>query len=236
MTQPLTRQVAPGKQAVRVPINYNRAKALAYARKYWARICSDGFIAQNPWPTGGYKKLSLATKFVHDAVPDADGAVLHSEHAALPDGTTIPFKLLDDCAHFVSCCIGNEPNEAGGGVDVPPREKLGVPGKVPYGIVGAPAFAEWLSSVADVTSFEIPLDKKGMINFAKPGDVIGCRGGPGVKNYKHFMLYMGNKKIACHTYSRCDDQGVGWTGKWSNAWNVGESAGWCKGWTVFRFP
>lgn len=204
---------------------------MAYARKYWNRICSDGFIAQSPTPQGGYKKLDLGTIFVHDV----DG-LSHSEHALSPDGTIIPWKPIDDCTHFLSCCVGAEPGEHGGGLHVPGLERLGTPGRVPYGIVGAPTFARFLKGVPAVSAIEIDADDTTTIDRARPGDVIAAKVSRGSSfAYEHFMLYLGDGKIACHTYARCDAGGDGWTDAWDNDWNVGAGE-WASGYTLFVMP
>ena len=75
--------------------SYDRQAAYDYAQKYWNKVCSDGcFWDQSYPPTCGL----------------TPGAPLGSRE----EGGV-------DCAHFISCCIGNEPNEKGGGLDVDTR-------------------------------------------------------------------------------------------------------------------
>jgi len=85
--------------SVQVIQAYNRQSAYNYAYKYAYKVCSDGYF----WK--GEKDL-----------------------VRLGLGNSVPSDGVD-CAHFVSCCIGNEPNEQGGGIDVPSRtEAYGEPG------------------------------------------------------------------------------------------------------------
>ncbi len=72
---------------------YDRARAVSYANNYAGYVCSDGYFWTNSWPYG-----------------------------AFPPGSPAPKSGLgDDCAHFVSCCIGSEPNLRGGGLQIPSR-------------------------------------------------------------------------------------------------------------------
>ncbi|MCK5827370.1 amidase domain-containing protein, partial [Candidatus Bipolaricaulota bacterium] len=74
-------------------MSYDRTAALEYALNYWDKVCSDGYY------------------FV-----ESTGPVL------LGSGESFPADIEGfDCAHFVSCCIGSEPNEPGGGLTVPSR-------------------------------------------------------------------------------------------------------------------
>jgi hypothetical protein len=113
--------------------NYDRFAVVEYARKYWQRVCSDSFIAcKNRPKTGFYEKVPLGTVFERRI----DGG----ERAKLPDGSEIDGFYLDDCTHFISCCIGNPPprGERAGGLHIPQEPILGTPGYVPYGIIGVP--------------------------------------------------------------------------------------------------
>src|SRR5947207_2226339 len=85
---------------------YNRAKALTYARKYWTKVCSDGYVGIAASPH--YRQVPAGTIFVR-----SPGI---AEKAQLPDGTS--FDGLDDCAHFISCCLGQEAHEVGGGLKI----------------------------------------------------------------------------------------------------------------------
>ncbi len=116
-----------GPAAASLLTTYNRQAAYDYAQKYWDEVCSDGYF----WDTPG-------------------------TYISLEQGTNITSMTGYDCAHFVSCCIGNEYHESGGGLDVPSRvlPTYGEPGaaklatgwcqKIPlYSYNCCPATYEW---------------------------------------------------------------------------------------------
>jgi len=88
---------------------YNRSAAYNYAEKYWDEVCSDSYF------------VDTRTTFIY-----------------LDPGTDITGMTGFDCAHFVSCCIGNELHEPGGGLDVPSTAHL------IYGELGATQLGDWL--------------------------------------------------------------------------------------------
>jgi len=137
---------------------YNREAAYNYARKYWDEVCSDGYF----WWGENY-----------------------GEWDQLPLGTNIEHRLGNDCAHFVSCCIGSEPNEQGGG--------LGVPSRVSptYGEPSAGKLGDWLlsSGLAEQKTSIDQLEKGDVINYDWKGD----------GHWNHVALYLGNGKVAAHT-------------------------------------
>jgi len=63
-----------------------------YAQKYAYKVCSDGYFFEVGYP------------------PSYLGAE-----------TPVPSECGLDCAHFVSCCIGDETHGQGGGLDVHSR-------------------------------------------------------------------------------------------------------------------
>ena len=75
---------------------YDRAKAVSYANNYAAYVCSDGYFWTN-WSNYGYYGTGVFTP-----VPTS--------------------SIGDDCAHFVSCCIGSESHQKGGGLTIPTRD------------------------------------------------------------------------------------------------------------------
>jgi len=90
-------------------LSYDRTAALEYALNYWDKVCSDGYY------------------FVESTGPTLLGS-----------GEPFPTNIEGfDCAHFVSCCIGSEPNEPAGGLAIPSRT-------VVYGEPGAQRLADWL--------------------------------------------------------------------------------------------
>lgn len=147
---------------------YNHQAAYDYAHEYWNRVCSDEYY----WYYSYYPPWWW------------------------PPGTPLPSEPHYDCAHFVSCCIGNEPNEKGGGLNVPSRT---LPA---YGEPGVGRLKDWLlfSSGYGVQKYSV--------NQLIRGDVIFYRwpghswGGGGVHGERHSALYLGNGLIASHDYSR----------------------------------
>lgn len=135
---------------------YDRLAAYAYAQKYWDEVCSDGYFWDTP-----------------------------STYVSLEPGTNITSMTGYDCAHFVSCCIGNEPHEQGGGLDVPSR----VPPT--YGEPGAARLGDWLigsgNGVERTSTTE--LDKGDVINYDWDGD----------EHWDHVALYLENDEVAAHT-------------------------------------
>src|SRR5665213_1916131 len=70
--------------------HYDRARAVSYANNYAGYVCSDGYF----WTNSG----SYCDCGAFSPVPTA--------------------VIGDDCAHFVSCCIGRESHLRGGGLTI----------------------------------------------------------------------------------------------------------------------
>src|ERR1039457_6190160 len=84
---------------------FDRAKAVSYANNYARNFCSDGYY----WTNGSSWATCTPGTF-----------------------TLAPTSVVgDDCAHFVSCCIGSESHQKGGGLYIYTRD-------VTYGEPGAP--------------------------------------------------------------------------------------------------
>ncbi|MFC2108914.1 amidase domain-containing protein, partial [Candidatus Bipolaricaulota bacterium] len=134
---------------------YDRLAALEYARDYWDRVCSDGyFFADSEWPT------------------------------LLGAGEPVPADEEGyDCAHFVSCCIGSEPNEPAGGLDVPSRT-------LTYGEPGAQRLVNWLLSQGAT--------RVNRISTLVPGDVVAYDANHD-SWIEHVALYMGDGLVAAHS-------------------------------------
>ena len=140
---------------------YDRQAAYNYAQKYWDEVCSDGYF----WNTRtGYISLSL--------------------------GTNIVGWTGYDCAHFVSCCIGSESHEQGGGLDVPSRTAT-------YGEPSAQNLGDWLidEGIAEQKTSINQLEKGDVINYDWTGD----------GHWDHAALYLGSGKVAAHTTCVCDE-------------------------------
>jgi hypothetical protein len=202
---------SPAPAPAPTAFHYDRDAALRYARKYWNRVCDDGYIAIDATsPNLPFKKVPLDTNFVFDG----DG----TEHAASPDGRVLAtWNEIDDCTHFISCCIGNPKKERGGG-------KLTSDFLDIYGILGAERMKLFLikNNIATLVKefnrqeYENETQKERLLVGLQPGDIIAYRF-RGDSIYHHLALYLGDGKIACHTYCRCEV--VDLPDPWSNAWD-----------------
>jgi PKD repeat protein len=137
---------------------YDRKAAYDYAQKYWDKVCSDGYFWGSPWrPT------------------------------PLPAGTLILGMEGYDGPHFVSCCIGREPNEHGGGLPVPSWSPPS------YGDSMAMRLYSWL--IQEGWAKEQP-----SIDNLKRGDVIlYARVAIPEISGDQVALYLGGGKVAAHT-------------------------------------
>lgn len=204
------------------PVAYDRAAALAYARRHWNVVCSDSFIATG---TGrGFRKVPAGTAFVHEF--DAAGASRRREHALLPDGSRVEWEELDDCTHYISCCIGRPPGDTGGGLPLP-SVQLGRYPNAPYGIVRVATIVEHLKDRRWVEVVARDTTEREHVQALGPGDLIAYKNRRG--RYAHLALYLGGGKIGCHTYCRFDDPAC----TWDNDWDLGAGQGWT--WTFLRF-
>ncbi len=64
----------------------------------------------------------------------------------------------------------------------------------------------------------------GLIGRLRAGDLIAYFN-PSRRRHTHMTMYLGNGKIACHTYCRSDLPSC----TWDNNWNLGQGQGF--GWT-----
>jgi hypothetical protein len=146
---------------------YDRSKAVSYANNYAGYVVSDGYF----W-TNGSDYYYYGTNFV--ATPTA--------------------FIGDDCAHFVSCCIGSQTNQRGGGLYIPSRvpPTYGEPGAadIVNTILLGPGFAKEVSSLAEMS----------------PGDVVAWNweGETSIEDIDHVTLYLGNGLLASHAVSALD--------------------------------
>jgi len=144
--------------SVHAQASYNRLGAFQYAQKYWNKVCSDGYF------------------FADSETPSLLGA-----------GNPVPTDEEGfDCAHFVSCCIGSEPNEPGGGLDVPSRT-------LTYGEPGAQRLVNWLIGQG--------ASRVATISAMVPGDVVAYDADHNGW-IEHVALYMGDGLVAAHSISR----------------------------------
>lgn len=218
MRMPLQLEVAK-KHAAGVPSKrrYDRVAAMEYARAFWNRHCSDGYVAVNEKKKPPYREVEPGRFFLDFGQGDREKTVD-------TEGTEVAHSILDDCSHFVSCCIGRpfdalrnraeqERNPSlktqdafrlpAGGVNVRSNEQHGNPWL--YGIVGAPAIVRFLSDPRIGRVFATKVEGtdpklREAVKRLQPGDVIAE-----VANieYSHILLYDGNDHVIAHT--RCRD-------------------------------
>ena len=196
------RDMSKDKNSTTKPSSYNRSNALAYARSKWTSVSTDNYIGVGSSP--GYKQVPAGTIFVRKTADDPG-----TEVARLPDGSEIPLSELEDCAHFISCCIGEPPNGTGGGL------KIGSEFSGVYGYIAARRLFDKLKSGSfiDIVGAE-RMNKtatKTRIDAGEigAGDLVFYyfeKNGVPQAEPGHVGLYLGDagKHIACHTYCRCD--------------------------------
>jgi hypothetical protein len=151
---------------------YDRARAVSYANNYAGYVCSDGYFWTNGSSFGFFGALA-----------------------------PVPTSVIgDDCAHFVSCCIGSQANGWGGG--------LTIPGRVPptYGEPGAGRLVStvligggWATEVSSLSSL-------------LPGDVVGWNweGNTNMASLDHVTFYLGNGLLASHAASCLEVSATTW--------------------------
>ena len=145
---------------------FDRARAVSYANNYSSYVNTDGYF----WTNGS----SFGT-FTPGSPAPASGAG-------------------DDCAHFVSCCIGSEPHLHGGGLWIPSRATptYGEPGaaRLINNCLIGPGYAEEVFSFKDM----------------EPGDVVGWNweGNTNIGVLDHVTIYMGKGMLASHSASALD--------------------------------
>jgi hypothetical protein len=200
-----------GRPRVGVFPSFNREAALQYGRSFWNRVCSDEYvagsfaenIADELQPLAAYQRVPRDTRFVHEFSNPA------KEHAILPDGAKIPWARLDDCSHFVSCCIGAPPGSAAGGLTLPADFPAG-----PYGILSATRLVSHLRSSAVASVISVRDKTNPHLERIRPGDLIAYYN-KDAGRFAHMAMYAGNGKIVCHTYCRSDDAACTWDNEYS---------------------
>lgn len=199
----------PDEGVLEERITYNRSAALAYARDRWSRVSSDNYVGIKSSP--GYLAVPVAATFVRTTASDPGTEV--ARRPSLPD---IPISELEDCAHFVSCCIGQPPGGGAGGLPI----GRDFPSAI-YGRISARRLYHDLKDngmVSVVGGERISLSAAATRlanNELAAGDLIFYyfhNSEPG-----HAALYLAGaeKRIACHTYCRCDqssDYNQSWDG------------------------
>jgi hypothetical protein len=160
---------------------YNRAAAVAYANANWNLVVSDGYF----WINGSTAKFYGAGSPVPVNQPNEAGGI------------------GDDCAHFVSSCIGTP----GGGLTIPSRAGT-------YGEPGAARLDELLvgNSLGGYGTTYAYGTLVSSVSQLTPGDVIGYdwdgSGGGSMSGIDHTTIYIGNNEVDAHATSH---QGANWT-------------------------
>ena len=172
-----------------------RSKAVEYARKYWTMACSDGYIAVSKTPF--FVSVPTGTMFEQKI---ANGEWT-DEWAKKPDGSVIPWKDLDDCTHFVSCCLGKPPHEDAGGLAI--HQDF----NTIYGRLSAARLFDNLKSdglIQIIAERQTLAEAEALLGQLQAGDLIFyCKS---QQDYHHSAIYLAGTKqrVACHTYCRCD--------------------------------
>jgi Putative amidase domain len=193
---------------------YDRAGAIEYARTCWNVVCTDGFISG---PIGA-REVNRATRFVHEFDPRGN-SLLH-EHAIEPNGNGIDWTNLDDCSHFISCCIGRPPLLPAGGLPLP-QPTSDYPGQRVYGFGNVAKLKNYLIAQGFVQVIGSKTQDRSLVIQLEAGELIVYH--TDVQNEgNHFAMLLedGNTdgvpdsndpfgiyrpKIVCHTYCRSDD-------------------------------
>lgn len=145
---------------------YDRSRAISYANNYAGYVCSDGYFWTNGSSYGNFGALA--------PVPTAE--------------------LGDDCAHFISSCIGSESHQRGGGLKIPSR--------VPP-TYGEPGVARLINTCLVGPGYAVEVFS---LTNLSPGDLIGWNweGDTNIANLDHATLYLGNGLLASHSGSSLD--------------------------------
>jgi cell wall-associated NlpC family hydrolase len=151
---------------------YDRARAVSYANNYSGYVNSDGYFWTNSSSYGTFTPLSPA--------PSSG--------------------LGDDCAHFVSCCIGSQSNQWGGGLIIPSR--------VPP-TYGEPGAAHLVNTTLIAPGYAAEVFS---LNDLSPGDLVGWNweGDTNIADLDHVTLYLGNGLLASHSSSCLDVSASTW--------------------------
>src|SRR3954471_24697647 len=153
---------------------YNRTAAVAYANANWNKVVSDGYF----WINGSTANYYGAGQPVPvNVAGEASG-------------------IGDDCAHYVSSCIGTP----GGGLTIPSRAGT-------YGEPGAARLNELLvgnSAGGYGTTYQYGTQVSSVSQLT-PGDVIGYdwtgSGGGSMSGIDHVVIYPGNNNVNAHATS-----------------------------------
>jgi hypothetical protein len=151
---------------------FDRAGAVSYANNYAGVVVSDGYF----WINGStYNYFGPGSPAPTNLPNEASG-------------------IGDDCAHFCSSCLGNQPGHRGGGFNIASRvpPTYGEPGaqRLIYTNLISKGLAEEVYSLSDLA----------------PGDLIGWNweGDTNTAYIDHVTIYLGNGVLASHAQSALD--------------------------------
>lgn len=187
---------------------YNRTAALAYARDRWSRVSSDNYIGIKSSP--GYVAVPAGTTFVRTTSSNPT-----TEVAKRPGLADIPLSELEDCAHFISCCIGQPTGGTGGGLPI----GRDFPSAI-YGRISARRLFRDLkdNGLITIVGSERMSNAEATTRLANneiaAGDLIFYYFGGSEAGHAALYLAGAEKRIACHTYCRCDQ-----ANDYNQAWN-----------------
>jgi hypothetical protein len=153
---------------------FDRSRAISFANNYDAYFCPDGYF----WINGSDFLTTNAYSFIDVPV----------------DVTNEASGIGDDCAHFVSYCIGRGPYVRGGGLQIPSRATP---------TYGEPAASRIVNNCLLNVGYAVEVSS---LSQMEPGDVIGWNweGDTNVNDLDHVTLYTGNNHIASHAVSALD--------------------------------
>jgi hypothetical protein len=185
-----------------------RKNALAYAKKYWNKVEADGWYCTSKGPA----KIKLETEIFAKLNESMDIYEYTSNfkeeirgNGFLNNVSSILYnseicKMVEDCAHFISNCIGNF-NGEGGGIDIFEKD-VGPDGVRPYyGKASASALGKFLEKnvnaivTKNITSFE-NCSKKPDI-----GDVLIFKNAEGGRHTTMVVDKL-NVGLVCHSFER----------------------------------
>jgi hypothetical protein len=176
---------------------YDRKNAILSAMGLWDRVSHDGYVAiGGPAGKRGYPKV-INRVTLKPGLPFSEIGTIEHE---------------DDCAHFVSCCVGhttckvtvfgNDFEVRGGGLDIPS------PFRPVYGQTHAGRLAGALVSKGAKIIFpqfmvkEYDSTRKAILQNLIGGDVLCYASRDNHDSYEHAAILLGSTQIACHTRSR----------------------------------
>jgi hypothetical protein len=200
-------------------MSYDRKNAVTYARTYWWQVCHDQYVATTmdaPGTKPGKPFLKVAPGAYFDGQNQLRGKVVDlggfrrtstGEGKVLPPilgGVILGAGYLEDCTHFISCCLG----PMGGGLNI----LSDFPQEGPYGRLSPRSDAPggWglfdsltRSGRAVILGAEMT-HSRAIPTALEEGDLIAYWNG---RTYQHFAMYLGKDEdgigmITCHSWCR----------------------------------